>query len=277
MRSDLGTVSGLRRRCVAYRAHIGEHGLATDQEIRDHWPGGAENSEPGLGGWVYCYGSYRAFLLRGERHAEEPTPDEAGQEVALEAMREKALPVDFPAGWDGPDLTAHPKSYDTLTLIDEIDYNILCLLAGAEALKGKDGAETPLRYGDLLREISTLHQTIAWIACTEGPGAPFPPAGPLPDEIPAPFRDLDPVAIVSVLKTFHQVNRDRLQIISGILHRLPSSGQPASWATLAVHAAKQFGQPVEHLLRNRSLASWLGQLAVLSVAEYEAAQRRPER
>lgn len=248
--------------------------ICTAEELADYWPGGSENRNLGRGGWTYCYASYVRILGRLEKIDLGGMDEEVTRQATLDAFREKAVPVQLVGQNDHGEpatVAVYPKSFDTLSLIDELDALCRWLAERLIWLEKQWGAEAAQKVPDAMRELTELQLTMVWIATTPGSGAPFDPATGIPD-LPADFRRYDALDVILILKAHHEVNRKRISIITGSLRAGGSSG-PASWATLAVGAAKALRQPIEHLMRNRSLGAWLAQAAITWDAEREAHER----
>ena len=65
MARDGWGVDDVRERCRDYREVLADAPeCCTAEELAAYWPGGKENPYPGRGGWLYCYGTYRAFLWK---------------------------------------------------------------------------------------------------------------------------------------------------------------------------------------------------------------------
>jgi len=271
-RSDLGTIRGLRRRCSLFRAELADRGTP-GEVLRDHWLGGAANTEPGLAGWIYCYGSYRTLLDGGSlTPAATTAPDDALEQVLMDAARDVPQSVDLvdPDGDGKPRrVTVYPKSYDALVWVDVVDHLTTSLLAHAGILKRSDAAGAPMHYAAAMRAVSLNHQTMAWIACTPGPETPFP-GFDLPDAVPAPYNGLNEVDLMLVLRAYHAVNKNRHARMTAGLHGGDrGTAARGSWISVAAAAAERFGERLEDLLRKRSLGAWLAQLIVAVRSERE--------
>jgi hypothetical protein len=273
-------IDDVRQRCRDLRAVLAESPeLATAEDLAAYWPGGAQNTVVGRGGWYYCYACYVGMVWQ-MKYLEGGEVREADaaiiRQAILEAFREKPVMVELVgSGPHGNPATVgvYPTSFDTLSLIDEIDAQVRWLLERLLWLEGQWGAKAALKYPEVLREVTELQLTLAWIVTTPGCGAPFNPADglpPLPDEA----RRYDPLDVLNILRAHHTVHRKRLELITGSLRR--TGGTAPSWATLAVGAAKALQQPIEHLMRNRSLPAWLAQAAISWDAEREARESAPQ-
>lgn len=266
----------VRQRCDELKAALEDNpDVCTPGEIADYWPGGSENKNEGFLGWLYCHANYvrlwgRVEHLDGASEVDEATVHQA----TLDAFREKPVTVEL-VGHDthGQPTTVavYPKSYDTLSLIDELDALAKWLAERLVWLEKQWGAEAALKLPEAMRELTELHLTMAWILTHPGAGTPFDPGRGLPG-LPADARLYDPLDIALICKAHHDVNRRRIGVIVGSL-RQSGGAAPVSWTTLAVGAAKALQQPIEQLMRNRSLGAWLAQAAITWKAEQDAQER----
>jgi len=270
-------VRGIRERCRDLRATLADApDLCSPEELTAYWPGGEENLLPSPGCWIYCFQQYGAFLRRGETK-ESDDDGAAAQQAALDAFREKPVAVQLvQRAEDGTPqwISVYPKSFDTLSLIDELDGNRRWLVDRYERLGRRWSADDELCRQEILREDTELALTICWILTTPGCSAPFDPAA-VPADIPDDVRRLDSPDLINILRAHREVNQQRIDVIATWIRSLGAggtSGKALSWATLATGAAKSQGQLVEHLLRNRSMGAWLAQAAVTWSEERQAAE-----
>ncbi len=266
-------IDEVRRRCRDLReVLVASPELCTPEDLAAYWPGGVENRTGGRGGWTYCYAMYVAFLFRSKTTPDQDEQsDLVEQQATLDAFREKPVTVELvgvgPHGTPAT-IAVYPKSFDTLSLIDEIDAQCKWLAERLVWLEKQWGAEAALKVPEAMRELTELHLTIVWILTHPGASAPFNPATGLPD-LPPEARLYDPLDVLRICQAHHQVNRKRIGIVVGSIRQSGGKGQ-ASWTTLAVGAAKALRQPIETLMRNRSLGAWLAQAAITWDAEREA-------
>lgn len=283
-RSEWGSRAN-QKRCEALRTVLrdAEPPLCSADELAAYWPGGAENHvrDP-QGRWVYCYAQYSSFLRRGEKFdAASEAETEAAKQAALDAFRDKPINVELvQRADDGRPRTVavYPKSFDTLSLIDEIDGNIRWAYAEIEKLGQQWNGANALRLSDLSREATELHLTQCWILTHPGCGAPFDPAQDMPP-LPASQRIYEPLDVINVLRAHHNLHRTRIDLICRWLRTSVTSGEEsgASWTTVASAAAKGQQAPVEHLLRSRSFPAWLAQSMVAWKGESDAAEKAKQR
>lgn len=277
MRSDLGTVKGLKDRCQRFRAHLAEHGRIPDAELKAHWPGGAANRDTGLAGWIYCYGTYRAFLDRADRLDGAAAADGQAavrRQARLDATRAHAQTVELtdrePDG--GPRFAhVHPKSLDALIQIEDADRYLADLTVALRQLMPRRADPA---CGDalskVLAEISYQHRLITSIACHPGPTSPYSDVVARV-EPHAWTAALTPADVTAILLAFREVNGRRvLEARELFLDGRDEPARAVSWETLVAVVAKRRGVPSPHLMRHQDLPSLLVELDIARAAEAEA-------
>ncbi len=254
-----GSIRWYRERCAFLRGEILDERLATPQEIAAYWPGGEENQHGSeWRRWDFCKENLFRFWGRLEIKESSQTR-ERRERLMMLAAREVPVIVDLDPDADGPrTIAVYPKSYDAIVRIDEFDAFTAGLLQGISTLD----LSKPTNYevkAKALREVRLNHLTMCWIATYPGRGAPFPD-GFLPEFFPANVTALTPVDVVRVMLGYHEANGKRFAAITAGVHSDGRLTQRPSWATLAASAARQNNEPIERLLRDRSLGAWLMQL-----------------
>lgn len=274
MAEDLGwDEEGLRQRCSDLRATLLQARLATEPELDAYAPGGRENREPGIGGWIYCYASY-VGMARREETPEERTRREDAEAAVLAALRDEPEPVELvqcEQGGAPRTLHVYPKSFHALCHLTARDRELLKLSVAAHVLSDS-GLEENAQWGrELFAEISYQNQVMVWAVTAEGPGLPFPDTEPRPDP-PAWTAALDPGDVIRVLRAHQLVNGKRIGLIGDLLSRGQDGGRRRGpgWATLAASAASELGVPSRTLLRDHALAGWLAQLSLAAEAKAAA-------
>lgn len=261
----------MRKRCRELREDLVALDVpVTQAELEGYWPGGAENSLTGRGAWIYCWGQYQSFLRRLERTDADTDPAQVEQ-AALAAFREHPVVVELVRPLlDGTAyLTVHPKSASTLSLLDELESDNQWILERLIWLRTRWEQEASAKVGDYLRIQTQLDLYAVWICTHDGTNAPFLPAATWPD-LPAWLHHLDALDILSVVRAHHQVNAKRIDLIATSLRNRTTSARKVSWATLKVRAADALREPMDHLEKVRSLASWFAQFALLCEDQAEA-------
>lgn len=275
MAQDGWGLRDIQERCREYREELAEQPeLCTAEELAAYWPGGEENPGTGRGAWFYCYGNMLRFLGRSELQDRE-ADESKGEQAAIEAARELPLAVDL-QDQPGKTISVYPKSFDALSLIDELDLGGRWLGARVVALEQEDSAGAVMAAQDGKRGVTEIAELIAWIVTTPGPGTPYP-AESEPPPIPDHIRALSPIDLVRIAAAHLQVNRTRIALIVSLLQGRGERNERVSWSTIAAHAADNLGQPIEHLLKNRSHGAWIAQFVLKCRAQMEEAERMERR
>jgi len=254
----------MKARCIELRQDLETiEAPVTKEELDDYWPGGAENKLTGRGAWIYCWARYNAYLDRTQEKGPSEADEQAADLAALKAFRDHPVVVELANPL--PDgtiyLTVHPKSFDTLTLLDEIEEELRWLLERIEWLQGRWEQEAPAQVGEALRLLSEFELYAVWICTTDGASVPFNPSLPWPP-LPDWLRALEVLDILAVMKGHHAVNKHRIGLIASSLRKRGTEDRKASWATLAMRAGGSLGVPMDHLLKSRSFASWFAEVAL---------------
>jgi hypothetical protein len=245
----------------------------TEQELADYWPGGSENPDSDLGAWLYCWARLHAFLER-TRQTETSEEDQIEAErAALKAFRDEPVIVELvrPVPPIGQYLAVHPKSFDSLTLLESIEHDIRALIEQIEWLERRWESQALDKLPEFLQALTTAELCAVWVCCHEGPGTPF--GWSEVPELPAWLRRLDPLDIPNIMQAHHEVDRKRIELIASGLRKRGGESQRFSWATLGIQAASSTGTPIGHLYKGRSLGSWFTEVALKWDGEAAARER----
>lgn len=268
-RSDLGTTKGLRQRCALFRGALADRGLTADL-LKAHWPGGKDNPDTGLAGWVYCYGSYRTLLDGGRLdEAPESVEDTELEQARLTATRGAPRAVELTA-LDGERRSAfayvHPKGIDATLQLEDADRYLSDLsqqLALAHAHRDNALVVEQDLVAKLLDEISYQHRLIISIICHPGASSPYDGMAGRPE--PAPWtKELTITDVVSILEAHRDVNGARVLAARGLLLNEAGDGRRVSWTTLAVALAHERGVPSRDVMRHQDIPSIIHELSVLA-------------
>jgi hypothetical protein len=270
------TTPDLKRRCVELREDLAQGGAASAEELAAYWPGGAENTYGGRGGWIYCYSQLSRFVARLERRAPGSDASIARDDArVLAALR--GAPVAVTALGPRADGTAwqvHPKSFEALLYLHALDAQLGYALAAkqrfdAALLAGLLDAATAAQLPTIAATVSELQLLCCWIVTTPGPGVPEG-ARALEPAIPAELRALDAVAILALVRA-HQQLLGRAHVVRALIDEATEheSGQRPSWSLFLGSLAVEWGEDAGVLARQRTLES------LLATARLGAAARRP--
>jgi hypothetical protein len=148
---------------------LGEDGAATDQQLRDYWPGGKENQYTGKGAWIYCFAMYAAFNWSAAQRGGEASS--AAVDTAI-ANRSTASPEPVRLT-SGRAAAVYPKSYHALRYLDFLDagHRKAGQVAAAAYELGSAEALKVMQTYPLVESLAV--RLWAWVLTTEGPGLPF--------------------------------------------------------------------------------------------------------
>lgn len=230
------SVADLRQRCRTIRAALGEHGTATDEELRAYWPGGPENPNAGKGAWIFCFANYVRLLGRTEERRGEASS--AAVDAAI-ASRSAAAPEPVRLT-SGRTAAVYPKSYHALRYLDFLDAGHREAGRLATAAYEQQNAEA-LKVIQTYPLVDSLAVRLwAWVLTTEGPGLPFKEdAAKL--ELPEWLGELTTIDVVRIYQAHRKVNHDDIALISETFpgdpmkSRLPLSGFLNTYAHEAGH------------------------------------------
>lgn len=273
---SLSTVEGLQQRCETLRRVLSDSpGLCTPAELADYWPGGAENLNTELTGWIYCYANLLRFWGRDEGE-QRRAKDDADRLVLEQTLAGKPEAVDL----DRVDDTGHrasvnvyPKSMYALQHAMDRDVVLRHL---AEQYHLLDRLNTPTAgelQGRCLVEMGYQQRLLVWLVCSEAPGLPWPDENNRPDP-PDWTGELSPLDVVKVVQAHRRVNGTNLQVAAAILglERADdgTTKEPMSWATLMASLPKYLGKTTRALMRDEPLVPLVTQVMV---AQHEEASR----
>jgi hypothetical protein len=170
-------------------------------------------------------------------------------------------------------VAAYPKSAFALMLCHERNLAIARLLTYAEQLGRSDHPDAHDLIARAMTEATHQHRVLAWIACTPGPGLPFPELERDP-ELPPTFAELAPQDIVAICRAFDEVNWARLRALEALVAPDPDAedaprGVPPGRSSSASITATE-GRASEHVLRDRSLAGLMATTQMAASAQREA-------
>jgi hypothetical protein len=234
-------------------------------KLAHYWPGGEENTNKKLWGWIRCYAQFWSYTRRKDP-AEIEQERRAKQQALLEALADQPEVVQLAARQaDGEHqtITVYPKSYVAL---DELHSRNLVLASLRDQVAVIESAGAPEDVELLQRayaEETYLHRVIAWIATTPGPGLPYPEQTQRP-EPPAALADLHPGDFYAIAGAFQRVNVMRLTVLDATRKKDTAPDWTVFFATLAGEG------PTTDVMRDRSLASVLASSAERARGRQEA-------
>lgn len=272
-------VKQLKARCRGLRDTLRVRRLATEAELAAYWPGGEENTEPGRGGWIYCYANFVGFLRRAEHR--ERVVDAGADETILKALRDEPIQVRrLGAEPDEAPLYVYAKSLDASLQIHALNVQLAWMLGEYNQLAALlDDPQTERRAAlaetlpQVLDAVSYTYQLLAWIVTTPGPDMPYA----ADDDRPAPpehIRRLEPWDMVAICRA-HQQHMLRLHALTALIDErgAEDGGTRPSWSSLIGTVSMDTGEAPVTLMKHRSLASLLA--AVRLNADAKAPRETP--
>lgn len=262
------TKKALRLRCENLRAVAERRKLATPEELAAYWPGGEENSEPGIGAWIYCYASYVRIMGRDEDGTAFQRKKRADLETALtQALASEGETVRFT---DGTAQTVYPKSYHALRYLDFLDRTKQVAIdeAASEVDVGAQYAVSAL--APLVESLAVREW--AWILCDPSPSLPFPDAGQHP-EPPEWTRALQAEDILALAHAHVRVNHARNALIAAAFPGEKDGDAGLTLSGFIGVMADEKNLRANELMRNWPLGELFAQKVVAAHAQREAVKK----
>lgn len=255
-----GVVGWLREVCGDFRRDLLSAETATVDEIAAIWPGGKDNPDKKLKGWIRCYGQLHALNGIGvtKRIEGRQTSAAERQEATLAALADTPESVQLQPqdGEEPQSLTVYPKSWVALEEISKRNLALAWLIDQSALIEQHgtpDDLELLLRARD---EQSYLQRVLAWIATTPGVGLPFAETDRAP-EPPSAFSDLHPADFYAIAQAFQRVNVKRLLV----LESTRKNETRPDWSVFLTAFADGKNRDTPHVMRDMSLASVIAQSA----------------
>jgi hypothetical protein len=266
----------LREQCRMQREIIAGENLATPEELADFAPGGKENPDPGLWGWM----RYSQHLTRFQARGGGSTGASSGADDAdiryLLAYAASPRPVTLSTrNEDGSprSLLVYPKSIGALMDVHYRDVLIGWLLDRISLLDQGDTDPASLQQvSSAWAQVELQHNLIAWTLTTETPGLPFDPNAPTAPELPEYVRNLAPDEVLSILQAHQEVNNRRLRSLNALFDLTEKRGKdrPFRFSVFVGAVADRLGIPAGQLMWDWTYAELLGQSGISSQAQREA-------
>lgn len=242
----------LKEKCEFIAQTLRFKTLASEEELSDYYPGGSENSDTDLRGWIFCYANYTRFCERlGEdRTAERERESEDVVIKALSDAPEKATLS------DGTTVDVYPKSFAALQFIQQQELRIQWLLKRRPLLLEGGNADDLEFVERIDEELLLAYQTIAFLVTVKGPALPLE----MPTSFPEWIQNFSTADYVVVHRAFVTVNVVRLHILNAMLDALSQTdgGQRPGWSTFFSTRAEETHKSTAHLMNDVSLISQVG-------------------
>ncbi len=247
--------------------------LATEEEVRAAWPGGEQNPDRGMDGWIECYAQLAGFSARAEiREMRKADASERLEAVVRAAAARAPIAVSLSIG----ERCVYPKSAWALAFLDALDRIIEPVAAVAsqlgEALEGDASADTLRGMPALVQ--GTAWRTWAWILTSEGVGLPFPDEGEITP--PAYTAELLPEDLVRIWMAHHQLHYDATAIMALAMPHEPGEPSRLSLSGFLAGYGSEKGIAPSTLMRRWSFPEAMA-AAVSAYESHRVAEANAER
>lgn len=265
MAAEGWTRDDLRARCTQLRDALTAAGTVPTDRIAAYWPGGAENPNRGMGGWIYCYASL------GRLHGEDAVRRELaggarGEQDLLAALAAEPVAVTLP---EGTTFQCHPKSYLALRWLAHADALLGAMLHQIERIPYFQADEQESLREEAMLGTTEMQLALVWAAVHPGPGLPFDERQRIPT-IPPEIQAISPIGIYQVLQAYRTANLQGLAALPALTDGAVDGRRP-TFAMFFASMAQESGLSADALMRERPLVQLLAQ-ARLSALSREPAK-----
>lgn len=266
------TAAYLKGRCKELRSQLSSYQSVSPEELKDVWPGGAENPARGFSGWIKCYAQLHRLV--GTVFRQEPEDGGEKLEVVVRAASSRTpTPVILSVG----NHAVYPKSAHSLAMLDSLEA-VQRPLIRLMVDRAQDDTLTPNEVDALLPLSRSLAQrTWAWVLLSPGVGLPFDDNAPL--DPPAWTADLLPEDYLAIYFAHRELHAQSVAIMSAALPKEGGAVQSRlSLSGFLTGYAAEHGLPPSQLMRHWSLPEAVAAAVAASeahrVADANAKQNR---
>jgi hypothetical protein len=263
----------LRAECTLLERAVRSAHCATDESLAPHRPGGERNPGRDARAWLAYYRHLHRIHAVGTYQPAAGGPAET-ERALLAALRSEPVRVELSVtDADGTPraVFVHPKSAHCLLHLSARDRVLAWLAERAARLGTSDRPDDLPLFARVNREMAYQLAVFASIVCHPGPGSPYHDDAERPE--PAPWAlELNPVDVARIVAAHLEVNSQRLAALSALVSARHQDGGPVtrSWGVFFGYAASELHVASDAVMRDRSLASVLAQLATTGAARTEA-------
>lgn len=269
----------LKDNCKVLESVVVGSGLATADELAEYRPGGAQNRDRGIWGWVNWKCALVRFNARTEGHATTAGAEDPDR-LILKALRREPARIEpvHAHGTDVPNpLCIHPKGIDALLYFHAKDVLLGALAAAYHLLmKRRSPEDLAGQIEAVVAEISYQNRLLAWACMHPEPWLPFNPYATPRPALPQWTEALDAADLLRIIQHHREVNGGQMRALEQLIAPTPGAdadGRPLSWSVFASSVAQELNVPVSALLRDWTLAEVLAQTALAAGAKREAFDR----
>lgn len=201
-----------------------------------HWPGGKQNSEKGIKGWIRCHAQLRVWLSQMSPEEKTKESNERKQHL-MDALADTPEIVELsdtdPESGERRHLTVYAKNDIAMRAAHWRNMQIALLLDGTAVLQERGlTVEDAELIGRAIEEVSYLQRCIAWIYTTPGARAPFTLSDPRPQP-PAEYDNLASADFYLLAAAAQRVNVQRLTCLEHSQSSATAPDWPGYWSGLA--------------------------------------------
>lgn len=259
----------LEERCRFIADTLRFRQLASEKELADYLPGGEQNKDKTVRGWIFCYANFVRFC---DRIPDENTPKRT-PESDDEVIRALADTPEVVALTSGATITVYPKSFIALQYIERCDARIAWLTRKREQLIARDGRDDLELTERINDEVAYEYSVMAWIATHTGPQMPFEEFEQRNAELPPHIVQLSTIDVLSIRNAFVRVNAARLLALTHLLKDgEKGDGSRLSWQTFFALKEDEKEVPASTLMRDRSLCSQVASSILVADAQHTAVE-----
>lgn len=268
------TIRSLKARTKILEKHVRRRELATEEELKDHRPGGKENSGPrSLWSWVYWYAQLTRFSGREDvLGSGSGMAGETADAIVLDALRNAPETVKLTPQADGTprSVKVYPKSLDALLHVHARDELLSWLTKRYHVLKDNATPDDLELLDRVANELAHQYRIIVWILCSEGPRMPFDPANSEPN--PPDWSDVDPIEAIAIFQGHLEVNGNRLRALDALVSPYTDNTKDGrvkrpSWSTFVGALSVRMKLAPSELMKDRSLGELLAMVKLANETE----------
>lgn len=261
-------------RCRVLRSALLDARAASPDEIAAYWPGGDENPDTSLRGWIFCYGNLGRFSGRAE--AADRSDARPADELTRALLAEpRTVALAAPVTIDGAavaELTVGYKSWHALYAMAALARTATALLQLLPDVEATPGGPAAWELAAEARTwIDRIQRTLVWGACHPGARTPWDPTTERWPTPPAWTETLAVSDVLAVQRAFAEVHARALLAVAPFLAPDVDAPDPlGGWHTFFSAYATEKGVPAEELIAARPFAPFFLQLTLAAHAARRA-------
>ncbi len=219
--------AALEAECRLLEGAVAANGLATPDELQEHRPGGANNPDSGVRGWLKFFGYLNRLHVRASADPTTAKDDPDAVAAATATLSNEPHPVErFLPDEDGKPvfLYVYPKSAQCFFLLSGIEFRLAWLATKLESSKGRATADDIELIERCHEELRHQYELAAWLLTTPGVKPPWDPKVEFNPQPPAELAEWDVLDLYRVLHAHALVHVARLEAMRRLLTPVATSG-----------------------------------------------------